>query len=116
MCFSLHDGTNNIGDVNNKAFTPISFDGGFSALGSAHAIAPTNVFWGTNLSLTNTLLATSGFGVAVSGFYRPAGGFPENTGTFRIASVALELDYQPIAVVRKGGSTISRLGGTFRKE
>lgn len=112
--FSLYDGANTsfLGTSQQKQLVPLSFDGSFVGTASTHAIAPSDNVWGTHISLTNSLVASTGFAIAVSGNYYPSGGFPANTGTFRIASVALEVDTQPIAIRRTGGSTIYRLGGS----
>lgn len=93
-----------------------SFTGTFNIAAARHTITGSDNYWGTNVALTNAILAASGFGLKMEGRFIQGGQFPSNTGVARIASVALEVDYEPIAMRRNGGSTIYRLGGSTIKQ
>lgn len=120
LFFQLYDGSAVIGTSLRDTLPGATFTTGvFNAAYARRTIGSESGVWGTNVTLTNTLLATTGFGVSLTTTYNnpPADAeFAAATGTFRLANLALEIDYDDIAKIRDKGQTLIRLGNTFIKQ
>jgi hypothetical protein len=120
VSFQLYDGSGVFGTAIGKTWDGVAAQGIFSGASTRHQVSGSNPVWGTHVSLTNTLVATTGFGVAVSGvFNQPPASFgftPSLTGIYNMASFALDVTYDATAKLRNNGTVVSRLGSLTIKQ
>lgn len=121
ISYQIYNGANLIGSPVKDTMTGGSFNAGssFNAASSRRTIGTGSGVWGTNLTLTNDIISNSGFGIVVSGVLNQPPGVSEfgttTTGTYRMASFAMVIEYEPTAILRNKGQSIIKLGESFRK-